>query len=369
MTKFTGNPDFRHDSQPRLGVLLTNFGSPDAPDAVSVRKFLAEFLSDPRVIEVPRPVWWLVLHGFILRVRPRRSAESYSKIWTNEGSPLLAVSKKLAAAVESELNRRFPGPMHVELAMRYGKPSIRSGLEKLRSANVQRLLVLPLFPQFSATTTASTFDAVADVLKSWRWLPELRMITHYHDDAGYIHALSDGIRQHWQQSGQAEKLLFSFHGIPKDYFAAGDPYHCECHQTARLVAEKLELSENHWQVCFQSRFGPRTWLKPYTDQTLKDLAKKGIHSVDVICPGFAADCLETLEEINLRYRTLFMASGGKQFNYIPALNDHPLHIHILVDLIMKHTQGWPESSTDWDSEKAGHEAKLRAERARKMESK
>ena len=223
MAKYTGNPDYTHDCIPHLGVLLTNLGTPDAPTTPAVRRYLAEFLSDPRVIEVPGPLWWLILHGYILRARPRYSAKIYKSIWTNEGSPLLSFSSKLALAVQKELNHRLPGPVQVELAMRYGNPSIKSGLEKLRNANAQRLLVLPLYPQYSATTTASTFDAVADVLKTWRWMPELRMVNHYHDDKNYINALADSIKAHWQQRGRGEKLLFSFHGIPKHYFAAGDP--------------------------------------------------------------------------------------------------------------------------------------------------
>lgn len=349
MAKYIGDKDFKHDGKPCLGILLTNLGTPNAPTTTAVRKYLAEFLSDPRVVETPRAIWWLVLHGIILRTRPRRSAHAYGKIWTKDGSPLLSLANKQTQAIRKELANRIPGPVRVELAMRYGNPSIKSGLEKLRAAGAQRLLVLPLYPQYSATTTASTFDAVADVLKSWRRLPELRLVNHYHDQPGYIQALAESIRAHWQQHGQAEKLLFSFHGIPQDYFAAGDPYHCECHKTARLVAETLHLEKEQWLVTFQSRFGPRAWLEPYTDETLKQLALNGTRSVNVICPGFSADCLETLEEINIQYRAQFIACGGEQFIYIPALNDQPRHIKALADIIIQHCQGWPELSENWSA--------------------
>lgn len=348
MTKYTGNPDYKHDNRPCIGVLLTNLGTPDAPTTSAVRRYLAEFLSDPRVIEVPKPVWWLILHLFILRFRPRRSAHAYSKIWTNEGSPLLSLATKQLQAIQNELAERVPGPVKIELAMRYGNPSIRSGLERLRDCGAERILVMPLYPQYSATTTASTFDAVANVLKSWRWLPELRLVTHYHDHDDYISALTESIKAHWQQFGQAEKLLFSFHGIPKHYFYAGDPYHCECHKTARLVAEQLQLEKHQWQVSFQSRFGPREWLQPYTDETLVKLANQGINNINVICPGFSTDCLETLEEINIQYRNLYLSAGGENFSYILALNDRPQHIEALTNIIIENCQGWRELSPDWN---------------------
>lgn len=337
-----------HDKRPCLGILLTNLGTPDAPTTRAVRKYLAEFLSDPRVIEVPKVLWWFILRLFILPFRPARSAHAYNKIWTNEGSPLLSLATKLAQAIQNEIAIRVPGPVKIELAMRYGNPSIKSGLEKLRDSGAERILIFPLYPQYSATTTASTFDAVAEVLKTWRWLPELRMVNNYHDNENYIDALVESIKTHWQQFGQAEKLVFSFHGIPQHYFTAGDPYHCECHKTARLVAERLQLDDGQWLITFQSRFGPREWLKPYTDETLVKLAKDGVRTVNVICPGFSADCLETLEEINIQYRALFISSGGDQFTYIPALNDQPRHVEALTNIIITYCQGWPELSPDWN---------------------
>ena len=336
MANYIGNSDFKHDIGTCTGVLVTNLGTPDAPTPSALRRYLGEFLADPRVVEVPKFIWWFVLHGFILRTRPKRSAAAYRKIWTESGSPLLAISKKQAAAIQKYLDDHATERFHVELAMRYGNPSIQSSLKKLQQANAKKIMLMPLYPQYSATTTASTFDAVADVLKTWRDIPELHLVKHYHDMPDYIDALAESINEHWQQNNRAEKLLFSFHGIPKAYFDAGDPYYCECHKTARLVAEKLSLNEEEWILTFQSRFGPKEWLKPYTDVTLKELASTGTKNVDIICPGFSADCLETLEEINIRYRDLFLQAGGEKFTYIPALNDRPSHIHALANIILKH---------------------------------
>ncbi|MFQ5659326.1 MAG: ferrochelatase [Gammaproteobacteria bacterium] len=369
MLKYTGNRAYRHGTAPCTGILITNLGTPEDPSPPTVRRYLAEFLSDARVIELPKPIWWLILHGFILRFRPRRAAAAYRKIWADTGSPLLDIAKKQAAAIQNLLTHRCPGPVQVTLAMRYGNPSIASALEKLRQANARRLLVLPLYPQYSATTTASTFDAVTSVLKNWRWLPELRMVSHYHDDPGHIDALAESIRAHWAQQDRADKLLYSFHGLPKRYFLAGDPYYCECRKTARLVAERLGVDDDSWEVSFQSRFGLQEWLKPYTDRLLIEWAKSGITSVDVICPGFSADCLETLEEINLQNRKRFLAAGGKRFSYIPALNDQPAHITALTDLIIKHCQGWPGFSGDWDENRMKDELQQSAERAHQVKNK
>lgn len=344
--KYKGNPDYKHDSESCTGILITNLGTPDAPTAEALRKYLAEFLSDPRVIETPKFIWWFILNGIILRTRPKRSAEAYKKVWTDNGSPLLDISIKQTNALREKIENQLNGNVKIELAMRYGNPSIEAGLEKLRAANTNRLLIFPLYPQYSAATTASTFDAVADVLKSWRWIPELRMINHYHDTPDYIDAMANSVRTHWQTHSQPEKLLFSFHGLPKHYFLAGDPYHCECYKTARLIAEKLELNDDEWQLTFQSRFGPRKWLEPYTDITLKELGKKGIKHVQIVCPGFSADCLETLEEIDIQNREFFIEAGGETFSYIPALNDSAEHIDALFNLIQTHCQGWEQNNED-----------------------
>ncbi|MFO1352514.1 MAG: ferrochelatase [Gammaproteobacteria bacterium] len=333
---------FEHGQAPVAGILLTNLGTPDQPTAPALRRYLAEFLWDPRVVELPRPLWWLILHGVILRVRPPRSAQKYQAIWSADGSPLLAITRRQAEALAAGLNATTRGPIEVEVGMRYGNPSLASALERLRAAGVRRLLVLPLYPQYSAATTASTFDALAAALRDWRWLPELRMVTHYHDYPPYLAALAEHIESAWREQPPGQRLLFSFHGLPKRNLLIGDPYHCECLKTARLVAERLALPAERWAVAFQSRFGKAEWLKPYTSEQLEQWAKAGVGSVDVVCPGFAADCLETLEEIAIENRQLFLAAGGKEFRYIPALNDTPRHIAALADLIGSHVQGWPE---------------------------
>ncbi len=335
---------YTHDTLPTTGILLVNLGTPDAPTPAALRRYLGEFLADPRVTEMPRWLWWLILHGLILRVRPRRSALKYQKIWTKGGSPLLIVSQAQQEALQKAVDAHFAGPMMVALGMRYGNPSIVSALEQLRQANARRILILPLYPQYSASTTGSTFDAVADVLKLWRWLPDVRFVSHYPDQVAYIHALAMQIKNYWTKHGKPDQLLFSFHGIPKRFFVAGDPYHCECHKTARLVAEEIDLSK--WQVVFQSRFGREEWLKPYTDHTLVALGKAGVKRVDVICPGFAADCLETLEEINQENRHTFLQAGGQEFHYIPALNENVDYIQALLELVIQHTQGWAECTVN-----------------------
>ena len=354
------NMNFSHDEVDRLGILVTNLGTPDSHQARDVRRYLKEFLWDPRVVEVPRPLWWLVLNLVILNTRPRRSAAAYAKIWTAEGSPLLAISKREAQALQSQLDQQFDAPVKVVLAMRYGNPSIAAGLEQLRDAGARRILVLPLYPQYSASTTASTVDAVSLELRRWRWLPELRFVNHYHDEPAYIDALAESVRDYWSVNGEPDKLVMSFHGIPKDYFLAGDPYFCECHKTARLLAEKLQLPQQRWQLTFQSRLGPKEWLKPYTDHTLQALAKEGIRNVHVMCPGFSADCLETLEEIAMENRDTFLAAGGENYAYIPCLNDRPSHIDMLSGLVMKHVQGWLPVQTRSEQEKQLVQRRARA---------
>ncbi|MGY8813505.1 MAG: ferrochelatase [Gammaproteobacteria bacterium] len=342
MAKFTGNTIAPHDTVPVTGILLTNLGTPQAPTKKALRKYLEEFLNDKRVIETPRIIWWPILYGIILTLRPKRSAHAYAQIWTNEGSPLMVITSRLVEKIAKLLEKKIQYPIKVEVAMRYGEPSIKSALEKLRKANAQRILVFPLYPQYSATTTGSTFDEVARVFQSWRQVPEMRFVSHYHDDAGYISALTESIRTHWAEHGIPDKLLFSFHGLPKNYFDAGDPYFCECHKTARLVAEQLKLEDHQWKVSFQSRFGPMEWLQPYADDVLLEWARNNISNVHIICPGFSADCLETLEEIQIRYRSVYLNAGGKQFSYIPALNDDEGHIEALSSIILKNCEGWTD---------------------------
>lgn len=339
---FVNTLDFRHDRPECLGILLTNLGTPDSPSVADVRRYLAEFLWDRRVVEMARLPWWLILHGTILRTRPARSAHAYQSIWTEDGSPLLTIAKQQAAALQGLLDARLQGPVKVALAMRYGNPSVPAALAELKAANARRVLVFPLYPQYSASTTASVFDAVAHELTRWRWLPELRFINQYHDEPGYIDALAASIRAHWATHGQADRLLLSFHGIPQEYFDQGDPYHCHCQKTARLLAERLELPEDRWALSFQSRLGKQEWLKPYTDATLREWGAAGVKSVQVLSPGFSADCLETLEEVAIENRDLFLESGGQSYEYIPCLNDNADHMTLLADLVVRHCGGWPE---------------------------
>lgn len=338
--RYLGTSEFEHGAAERIGVLLVNLGTPDSPEPADVRRFLAEFLWDPRVIEAPRWLWWLALHGVILRIRPAKSAHAYSQIWTESGSPLMVHSRALTEAIRSRLRALLGDLARVDLAMTYGNPSIASAMQAMHEANVRRLLVLPLYPQYSATTTASVFDRVSNVLQTWRWLPELRFVTGYHDEPDYIAATADSIRRHWQTHERGH-LLFSFHGIPRRYVLAGDPYHCYCAKTARLIAEQLGLSEDEWSMSYQSQYGREEWLRPYTDELLTRYAKEGRTSVTVACPGFATDCLETLEEIALRNRDTFLANGGRSYSYVPALNASDAHVDFLCGLIRRHLQGWP----------------------------
>jgi ferrochelatase len=347
-------PAYRHGSAPRAGVLLVNLGTPDAPTTAAVRRYLAEFLWDPRVIESPRLPWWLILHGVILRVRPARSARNYAKVWTEAGSPLLVHSRGLAEGLQSRLAGEGLGDVLVELAMSYGNPSIPAALERLRAAGVQRLLLLPMYPQYSNTTTGSIFERATRELARWRWLPELRIVNQYWDDAGWLAAVADSVARHWQQHGR-KHLLFSFHSIPKRYFTAGDPYHCFCQGTARRVAARLGLGDDEWSLGFQSRFGREEWLRPYVDELLLEYARGGRRRVTVVCPGFATDCLETLEEIALQNREAFLAAGGEAFDYVPALNDSPAHVAVMAALVRRHAVGWPEFDPARDPARAAAE--------------
>jgi ferrochelatase len=340
VTKYIGTTNFRHDQDDCTGILLVNLGTTAAPTRDAVRRYLAEFLWDPRVIELPRPLWWLILHGVILRLRPARVARAYQSIWSDQGSPLLAISERLTGMLQQRLTQQTPQRLEVALAMRYGQPSIDKALQTLRERGMRRLLVVPMYPQYSATTTATVFDEVARVLRSWRWVPELRFIQHYHDHPKYIAALAGSVRAHWQEKKQQGKLLMSFHGIPKRYFLAGDPYFCECQKTARLLAERLGLKDDQWKLTFQSRVGREEWLKPYTDKTLAEWGKHKLQRVDVICPGFSVDCLETLEEIEQQNRELFQSRGGGEYSYIPALNDSRAHLDLLAELVSTHMQVW-----------------------------
>jgi ferrochelatase len=337
-----------HARAPRAGVLLINLGTPDAPTPAAIRRYLAQFLSDPRVVELPRALWLPILYLFVLTLRPRRLAHAYAQVWTAQGSPLLTISRELAAGVQQALEREPGSGIAVELAMTYGQPSIPSALERLAAQQVRRLVVLPLFPQYSASTTAAAYDALFDVLRRLRWPPELRTVNSYHDDPAYIAALADSVRRHWQEHGRGERLLLSFHGVPQQYVLAGDPYFCHCQKTARLLREQLGLGADQCEVTFQSRFGRLPWVQPYTDAAVQRLGSSGLKTLDVLCPGFAADCLETLEEVRLRYAASFAEAGGGTLRYIAALNAQPLHVDALAGLLRRHLSGWlpPAESSD-----------------------
>ena len=333
-------PAYRHGTPSRTGVLLINLGTPDSPTAAAVKPYLREFLGDPRVVEIPRALWWLILNGVILNTRPKKSAQKYAQIWTGEGSPLLVHTQRQAKLLKGYLGELHGDAPAVEYAMRYGNPSVASALEKLGQQNCGRILILPLYPQYAASSTASAFDAVFDALRKMRNMPEIRTVRSFHDHPGYIAALAASVREDWLQNGRPDVLVMSFHGVPHYSLDKGDPYHCECQKTGRLLAEALELKPDQYRITFQSRFGRAEWLKPYTAATLEELGKQGVNRVDAICPGFVGDCLETLEEIAMEGKASFLGAGGREFRYIPCLNERDDWIHALSDIVAANLQGW-----------------------------
>lgn len=337
---FNKEPAYRHGTVSQTAVVLANLGTPDAPTPAAVRRYLKQFLSDPRVVEIPRAIWWFILNGIILPFRSRQSAHKYASIWTNEGSPLKLHTERQALALQQLMQERGHA-VRVEYAMRYGNPSLPSVLDRLKAEGIDRILVLPAYPQYSGTTTASMFDDLFAHYSKERNIPELRLIKHYHDDPGYIESLAASVRAHWSQHGRPDKLVMSFHGVPKRTLLLGDPYHCECYKTGRLLAEALGLRKDEYLVTFQSRFGKAEWLQPYTAPTLEKLAKEGVARVDVMCPGFTSDCLETLEEIAMEAKEDFLAAGGQAFHYIPCLNSDPRWIAAMAGVVERHAGGWP----------------------------
>lgn len=337
---YRGSADLLTGERRRIGVLITNLGTPDAPTTPALRRYLREFLSDPRVVEAPRLLWWLVLNLVILNIRPPRSAKAYAGVWTERGSPLMFHTQDQCQALRTALQARFGDDLVVDFAMRYGKPSIATALDNMQRAGVTRLVVLPLYPQYSGSTGGSTLDAVHADLSRRRWVPSLHFISDYHDFDPYIEAMAERIRAHWAEHGRADRLLFSYHGIPQRYVTQGDPYQQQCLATSGKLRVALGLSEQDCLTTFQSRFGREEWLRPYTDHTLKALPGEGVRSVQVFCPGFSADCLETIEEIGEENREYFMESGGERYEYIPALNAAPSHIAAMVELVGPVVEGW-----------------------------
>lgn len=314
----------------KTGILLANLGSPDAPTTKAVRRFLKDFLWDSRVVNLPRPLWWLILHFFVLPFRPNRSAKAYQKIWQDKGSPLSFLTRQLTEKVAAKLKAKN---CIIDYAIRYGEPSIAERLKNFRKEGITDLIVLPLYPQYSSTTTASIYDDLVKELNGWRHLPSIHFISDYHQDSGYIAAIADSIHQAWQERGRNTLLVMSFHGLPEQLTRWGDPYFYHCKKSAELIAEKLNLKDDQWLMVFQSRFGKAEWLKPYCVDILKKLPGQGVKKIDVICPGFAVDCLETLEEIALANKAIFIEAGGEHYNYIPALNDSEFHVNALVNLL------------------------------------
>jgi ferrochelatase len=345
-------PPFTHGTPRSTGILLINLGTPDEPTPGAVRRYLKQFLSDTRVVEIPRAIWWLILNLIILNVRPAKSAKKYASIWMKEGSPLRVYTARQTQMLRGFLGEKIKSPLKIEYAMRYGNPSIASVIDKLKAANCDNILVLPLYPQYAASTTASTMDELGRVLKEIRNVPGIRFVRSFHDHPAYIKAIAKNVLAEWMKVGRpnfaTDKLLMTFHGVPKFHLDKGDPYHCQCHKSARLIAGELGVKKEDYVVTFQSRFGKAEWLQPYTDKTLETLGAAGSKRVDVICPGFAADCLETLEEIAMEAKETFLHAGGKTFNYIPVANDTEAFVGALAEIVIGELGGWV--SVDWDRE-------------------
>jgi ferrochelatase len=358
---FLTEPKHEHGTPGKAGILLVNLGTPDAPTPRALKRYLNEFLSDPRVIEIPRLLWWAILHGIILRTRPPKSAEKYAAIWTEQGSPLKIHTEKQAKLLRGYLGERIRTPHAVEWAMRYGRPSIESSVLALREQGCDRILVLPLYPQYSASATASVFDAVSRILVRMRNLPALRFVKHFHDHPAYIAALARQVNDYWMAHGRPDKLVLSFHGLPRFTLDKGDPYFCECQKTGRLLAGELGLKEGGWLVAFQSRFGRARWLEPYTIDTMTQLGRQKTGRVDVFCPGFVADCLETLEEIAIENKSAYLSAGGKEFHHIPCLNERHEWIQALARIASDNLHGW--ASTEYDAVAARNAAEVSKARA------
>jgi ferrochelatase len=355
-------PPFSHDQPARIGILLINLGTPEAPTASALRPYLKEFLSDRRVVEIARPLWWLILNGIILNTRPAKSAAKYATIWQPGGSPLKVETERLAGRLSTELAQRSGYPVMVDYAMRYGQPSVGAVIQAMRAKGCDRLLVLPLYPQYAASSSGTALDAVYHAMLLTRNMPELRTVRHYHDHPGYIAALRRSVEEHWAEHGRPDVLVMSFHGTPRKSLDQGDPYHCECLKTGRLLAEALGLSAEQYRIAFQSRFGRAEWLQPYTASVLAELGKRRTARVDAICPGFAADCLETLEEIAMEGKATFLNAGGGEFSYIPALNTRPDWVSALADMVVEQLAGWLPSGP-FDAEAEQRQLAQRKQRA------
>ncbi len=364
MAYYNHEPDYEHGDQLKVGILLTNLGTPDAPTAKALRPYLQQFLMDRRVVEIPRFIWCWILHFIILVVRPKKSAEKYAQVWSEEGSPLLVHAQKQTQLLRGFLAQKIKSPFVVELGMSYGNPSMKSAIEKLKAQHCNKILVFPLYPQYAASSTAASLDAVWKTLLKMRNVPAIRTIRNYHDHPAYIKALATSIQDYWVINGKPKKLIMSFHGVPKFHLMKGDPYHCECHKIARLVAEELNLDKTQYQVAFQSRFGKQEWLKPYLASTLENLGKEKLNRIDVVCPGFSSDCLETLEEIAIEGKEIFQSNGGGEYHYIPALNENETWITAMTEIALENLGGWVFA--DWDKAAAKENSMNTAARAKAL---
>ena len=337
---------FSHGTPSRIGVLLANLGTPEAPTPAAVRKYLREFLSDPRVIEIPRVIWWPILHFFVLATRPKASAQRYGQVWMSDGAPLKVHTERQTTLLRGFLGERAGSlPLVVDHAMRYGAPSIPEKLREMKAQRCDRILIVPLYPQYSASATASVFDAAFGCLRTMRNQPAVRTVRSFHDHAGYIAALAQSVRDYWARNGRPDLLIASFHGVPRASLDKGDPYHCECQKTGRLLGEALALRPEQYRITFQSRFGRAEWLQPYTADVLAELGKQRTGRVDVVCPGFVSDCLETLEEIAIEGKALFLGEGGREFHALPCLNERSDWIHALADIVLSNLPGWTDGTT------------------------
>jgi protoporphyrin/coproporphyrin ferrochelatase len=362
MAYYKKEPAYTHGDQAKVGILLANLGTPDAPTAKALKKYLAQFLMDRRIVEIPRAIWACILYGIILVVRPKKSAEKYASVWTAEGSPLMVNAQKQTKLLGDALSKKIASPFAVELGMSYGNPSMASAIEKLKAQHCNKILVFPLYPQYAASSTAASLDAVWKTLLKTRNVPAIRTIRNYHDHPAYIRALANSVLEHWAVKGKPNKLIMSFHGVPKFHLMKGDPYHCECMKTGRLLGEALGLNKDEYVIAFQSRFGKQEWLKPYLAGTLESLGKAKTKRIDVICPGFSSDCLETLEEIAMEGEHIFQSHGGGEYHYIPALNARDAWISAMTEIALENLQGWV--SKDWDAIEAEKQSRLTASLAK-----
>jgi ferrochelatase len=358
---FRPEPPYAHGTPTQTGILLVNLGTPDEPTAPAVRRYLKQFLSDQRVVEIWKPLWWLILNGIILNTRPKKTAKKYESIWRKDGSPLRAITERQAQMLRGYLGEQTGVKFPVVAAMRYGNPSIQAGIDQLKAQHCDRILVLPLYPQYAASTTASTLDEIGRVLANIRNVPAIRFVRSFHDHPAYVKAMAKNVMAEWTKIGRPDfkqdKLVMSFHGLPKFHLDKGDPYHCQCYKSARLVAEELGVKDGDYVVTFQSRFGRAEWLQPYTDKTMEKLGKAGTRRLDIIAPGFAADCLETLEELALENRNVFLEAGGREYHYIPVANDTQAFVEALVEVAKENLGGWMDGAARFDADVSSSRSK------------